>query len=589
MVTTVGIPTNLGEIEAEVEVAKITDAWGGALGPKNESTGWTTSPRAGRPSSGPLLGDFGSGLTEKNGLFAVLPQLPGNLSSAFAVQLGCWRSGPALALGLTRAIRSRVTSWVPMQGARQFPPFPHSNRPTYAQALLAGEFLLRRGGITYALLTDALLDTGAPTTNIHEDDTVNPGPLTGSIPGFNKIDVKRGSGELGVNLGLIPFFRHDVVFDVERGLVGFAPRCADPAPVGWSASRGCCNLTGPTPPSYTRRRGGRVSDFTSANRRPGAAADGAGSGRSRLVPGAVCLRRQPHRSPAMPRRMKRGPAYPPSLSGICRPLLQRPGRRRVPGGPHGRAGRARRRPAGRTSRRAAPPPGSRTITSRSRSPVPLPSEFETTGVAAQIANALAGPAFNPSRTLFLVWAGPNDIFLALDTGTDPSEMPAAIAQAVANLASDVEALAGAGARYILVPNMADLGATPFAASKDAENAGFRAFLSGVTEAFNAALASAMSALEHRLRDDRVHIAVFDTFAVQRLIVATATALRLHRHDVALPGPSRGVARLQGIRVLRRGPRRQPPPIASSERFFAASCVHFGKSCFRSVGRGPDVP
>lgn len=26
-----------------------------------------------------------------------------------------------------------------------------------------------------------------------------------------------------MNLGLIPFLRHDVVFDVERGLVGFAP------------------------------------------------------------------------------------------------------------------------------------------------------------------------------------------------------------------------------------------------------------------------------------------------------------------------------------------------------------------------------
>ena len=129
-----------------------------------------------------------------------------------------------------------------------------------------------------------------------------------------------------------------------------------------------------------------------------------------------------------------------------------------------------------------------------QSPLPLPIEFEMTGVAAQIATALAGPAFNPSQTLFLVWAGPNDMFLALET--DPSGMPAAIAQAVANLASGVEALAGAGARYILVPNMADLGATPFGASKGPD---FQAFLSDVTEAFNAAVASAMSALEHRLR------------------------------------------------------------------------------------------
>jgi len=252
----------IGEIEAVVEVALITDAWGGSLGPQDQST-WLDDVAAGRP---PLYshfyGDFGSGLVEKNGLFAVLPQLPGNLSSGFAVQLGCWRSAPTLALGLTGAIRSRVTSWVPMQGGGQSPPFPHSHRPTYGQKLLAGEFLLRRGGIAYALLTEAILDTGAPTTNIHEDDTLKipdalldsadrsrarPGVLfrvtaegtevdggfeldlrTGRIPGFNRIDVKRGDGEAGVNLGLIPFFRHDVVFDVERGLVGFASRCSLP-------------------------------------------------------------------------------------------------------------------------------------------------------------------------------------------------------------------------------------------------------------------------------------------------------------------------------------------------------------------------
>ena len=276
---------------------------------KNEST-WLDDVAAGRPPLfGPFYGDFGSGLTEKNGLFAVLPQLPGNLSSGFAVQLGCWRSGPALALGLTRAIRSRVTSWVPMQGAGQFPPFPHSNRPTYAQALLAGEFLLRRGGITYALLTDALLDTGAPTTNIHEDDTVNRAPAphrkhSGIQQDRRQARQWRTRREPG----------SDPVLPPRRGVrrragprrvcpaVLAAARCADPAPVGWSAWRGCCNLTGPTPPSYTRRRGGRVSDFTSANRRPGVAADGAGSGRSHLRSGRCMPSATASPIPAMPRR-----------------------------------------------------------------------------------------------------------------------------------------------------------------------------------------------------------------------------------------------------------------------------------------------
>lgn len=260
--TTVGIPTNRGEIEIEVEVAKITDAWDGPLGPRNEST-WLHDVAAGEPPLyGAFFGDFGSGLREEHGLFAVLPQLPGNLSSGFAVRLGCWgRSAPTLVLGLTEAIRSRVRSWVPMQGGPQSQLFPHSHRPTYEQKLLAGAFLLRRGRIAYTFSTDAILDTGGPTTNIHEhpdqlrvpdallvspDDEstqVRSGVLfrvtaegtdiddgfelelrTGRLLGINRIDVTRKEdGEAFVNLGLIPFLRHDVVFDVERGLVGFAP------------------------------------------------------------------------------------------------------------------------------------------------------------------------------------------------------------------------------------------------------------------------------------------------------------------------------------------------------------------------------
>ncbi len=252
-----GIRTSAGEIEAEVEVAKITDS---------SIPNWQQDVDAGQPPLyGRFFGDFGSGLVEKNGLFAVLPQLPGNLSTGFAVQLGCWPFGSHAMLGLTRAIRSRVTSWVPMQGGGQGPPFPHSGWPTHGQKLLAGEFLLRRGKTAYAFLSDAILDTGAPTTDIKEHGAlripdallVSPGDehtqvrpgslfrvtaegappdggfdlalLTGNVAGLNRIDVSRSdAGEAFVNLGLIPFFRHDVVFDVERGLVGFAPRCSIP-------------------------------------------------------------------------------------------------------------------------------------------------------------------------------------------------------------------------------------------------------------------------------------------------------------------------------------------------------------------------
>jgi len=257
--TTVGIPTTVGELEAEVEVAKVVDASGIAFGPAGGST-WLGEVAAGRPPLyGRFFGDFGSGLRETNGLFAVLPQLPGNLSSGFAVQLGCASSGPMLVIGLTRAIRSRVTSWITMRAPAGRPPFPNSNRPTYAQKLFAARFMLRGNGASYSFQTGAILDTGGPTTNIHQHGSLMvPGALltppdaptqvipgarfrvtaegselldlrTGETLGVNQVAVSQSSGRAAfVNLGLVPFFRYDVVFDIERGRVGFAPPCSLP-------------------------------------------------------------------------------------------------------------------------------------------------------------------------------------------------------------------------------------------------------------------------------------------------------------------------------------------------------------------------
>lgn len=258
VVTTVRIASDVGELEAEVEMAQIEEAWGGTLGPREEST-WTDDVAAGKPPLfGAFYGDFGSGLVEKNGLFAVLPQLPGNLSSGFAVRLACGaRHAPTVLIGLTDAVRSRVTAWVPMLDRDDDRVFPDSGLPTYAQRVIAVQFALRRGPLVYPFSSDSILDTGGPTTTVHEHgelkipealltspdgDQVRSGSrfratatgidpqnnftldlVTGSIPGINRIDVTRASPEPFVNLGLIPFLRHDVVFDVERGLVGFAP------------------------------------------------------------------------------------------------------------------------------------------------------------------------------------------------------------------------------------------------------------------------------------------------------------------------------------------------------------------------------
>ncbi len=268
--TTVGIPSNRGLIKANVEVGLIVDAWGGQLGPRERSQ-WFADLAAGNPPLfGTFYGDFGSGLREVGGLFAVLPQLPGNLSSGFAVQLGCRDPSTGtleprqkLRIGLTKKIRSRATSWVPMQKKESSQSFPNGN-PTYAQALLAAHLSLSSNDkAPYAFSMDAILDTGAPTTVIRagSDLAIPPDYLespqaqtriapgntwsvtadgtqidngfglslvTGETVGIDQINVTRdtGSTKSEVNLGLIPFFRYDVIFDIERGLLGFAPSCS---------------------------------------------------------------------------------------------------------------------------------------------------------------------------------------------------------------------------------------------------------------------------------------------------------------------------------------------------------------------------
>lgn len=82
--------------------------------------------------------------------------------------------------------------------------------------------------------TDLKVDPGlvkngtlAPATYVSvvapgDDGDLDLAFLAGLVSGVNKIDVK-DSDEGYVNLGLIPFFRYDVMFGVENGVVGFAP------------------------------------------------------------------------------------------------------------------------------------------------------------------------------------------------------------------------------------------------------------------------------------------------------------------------------------------------------------------------------
>jgi phospholipase/lecithinase/hemolysin len=150
--------------------------------------------------------------------------------------------------------------------------------------------------------------------------------------------------------------------------------------------------------------------------------------------------------------------------------------------------------------------------------------LQNTGINDQIAlfgsRRLNGtiPAFDPAHTLFSVWGGPNDIFLALALGVNAG-LPAAqldallkayASNAANNLKLDIGSLAGLGAQNFLVPNMPDLGETPFGLSS-----GLSGELTIISKLFNTDLDAA---LEDLRQSQGLDIIEFDTFdALSELI------------------------------------------------------------------------
>ncbi len=81
--------------------------------------------------------------------------------------------------------------------------------------------------------------------------------------------------------------------------------------------------------------------------------------------------------------------------------------------------------------------------------------------AGQLA-ASGAPKANPNA-LYVVWGGAND-FLALPP--DPLAAIQSVLGSIGNVAQAVTTLAGLGAKTILVPNLPDLGVTPFVAARN---------------------------------------------------------------------------------------------------------------------------
>lgn len=150
---------------------------------------------------------------------------------------------------------------------------------------------------------------------------------------------------------------------------------------------------------------------------------------------------------------------------------------------------------------------------------------QTTGLNDQITlfgtRLLGGEvSFDPATTLFTVWGGANDIFLALAVAQQlmlPPDQAAALLQlyaqtAVQNLANNIGALAAFGAERFLVLNMPNLGATPSAAGL-----GLQTELAALSAGFNTGLASAVGFLRNAFG---LNILEFDTFGALDDLIAS---------------------------------------------------------------------
>jgi len=140
-----------------------------------------------------------------------------------------------------------------------------------------------------------------------------------------------------------------------------------------------------------------------------------------------------------------------------------------------------------------------------------------TGVLAQVADFTSSHSLGASG-LVVLWAGPNDLFSALATSSDPF---AAMSAALGNLGTATQELYADGARTILMPNMPDIGQTPFGLSLGASGS---AYLSAISAGFDVGLNALAGDLEHT--DPGLNIIGFNTYALLDSVIADPGAYGL---------------------------------------------------------------
>ena len=121
-----------------------------------------------------------------------------------------------------------------------------------------------------------------------------------------------------------------------------------------------------------------------------------------------------------------------------------------------------------------------------------PPTGNATPISAQITQLVSAGALD-RNALYSVWGGGNDIFFQLGAvsagAITPAQLQANVITAAGDLARQVGVLRAAGARYIIVFNLSDIGRTPFGLTS-----GQAAQLSAITTLYNTALQGALDAL-----------------------------------------------------------------------------------------------
>jgi outer membrane lipase/esterase len=143
-----------------------------------------------------------------------------------------------------------------------------------------------------------------------------------------------------------------------------------------------------------------------------------------------------------------------------------------------------------------------------------PPTGTATPIATQVQNFLGKGAVN-SGALYSVWAGANDVFYQLGLATagaaTPAQVQANLATAATQLVQQVGILNGAGARYIMVFNLPDIGKTPFGVGS-----GQGATITTLSSFFNSTLSAGLDTL-------RIDVIRLNIFALINEVVANPGA------------------------------------------------------------------